>query len=222
MGSGVAINLVLAFLLFAFAFMGYGVQTATTTVDTVSECVIAVTQANRDQTAARVHLRGPGRTGEGGRLRGRRPGHLLQRHPRDRAGRRCSARSGPTAPRPPPWSSSATAARSPCSPSTVVSPRLDPDNPERITKVGFLGVAPTTERERQGPGFVVDHDGRRDLADPADDRLDAGEGLPRGPGRPRARGARPQRPDERRRRRAGGRRGGLPGQGRRTATGSSR
>ncbi len=71
MGSGVAINLVLAFFLFAFAFMGYGVQTATTTVDTVSECVIAVTQANRDQTAPRVHLRGPRRPGEGGRLRGR-------------------------------------------------------------------------------------------------------------------------------------------------------
>ena len=40
-------------------------------------------------------------------------------------------------------------------PSTVVSPRLDPDNPERITKVGFLGVSPTTQRERQGLGYAV-------------------------------------------------------------------
>ncbi len=49
MGSGVAINLVLAFVLFVFVFSGYGVQKATTTVDTVSKCVIAVTEANRDQ-----------------------------------------------------------------------------------------------------------------------------------------------------------------------------
>src|SRR5215210_4985568 len=47
MGSGVAINLVLAFLLFVTVFSGYGVNQATTTVNTVSECVIAVTQANR-------------------------------------------------------------------------------------------------------------------------------------------------------------------------------
>jgi membrane-associated protease RseP (regulator of RpoE activity) len=40
-------------------------------------------------------------------------------------------------------------------PSTVVSPRLDPDNPERITKVGFLGVSPTSRLEPQGPGYVV-------------------------------------------------------------------
>ena len=37
MGSGVAINLVLAFVLFVFVFSGYGVHKATTTVDTVSQ-----------------------------------------------------------------------------------------------------------------------------------------------------------------------------------------
>ena len=40
-------------------------------------------------------------------------------------------------------------------PSTVVSPRLALNDPERITKVGFLGVSPTERLERQGPGFVV-------------------------------------------------------------------
>jgi membrane-associated protease RseP (regulator of RpoE activity) len=40
-------------------------------------------------------------------------------------------------------------------PSTVVSPRLDPNDPERITKVGFLGVSPTSRLEPQGPGYVV-------------------------------------------------------------------
>ena len=118
---------------------GYGVHKATTTVDTVSECVIAVTEANRDQPPARVHRQRPRRPGEGGRLPGRRPDRLLQRHPGDRAGSRSSTRSAPTAPRPPPSSSSATASELTLRPSTVVSPRLDPDNPERITKVGFLG-----------------------------------------------------------------------------------
>ena len=39
--------------------------------------------------------------------------------------------------------------------STTVSPRTDPSNPDKIAPVGFLGVSPTTVRERQGPGFVV-------------------------------------------------------------------
>ena len=42
MGSGVAINIVIAFLLFAIVFMGYGTDKNTTTVATVSECVKVV------------------------------------------------------------------------------------------------------------------------------------------------------------------------------------
>jgi membrane-associated protease RseP (regulator of RpoE activity) len=42
MGSGVAINLVLATLLFGAVFMGYGINEATTTVGTVSQCVKVV------------------------------------------------------------------------------------------------------------------------------------------------------------------------------------
>src|SRR3954470_20945202 len=44
MGSGVAINLVLATFLFAIAFMGIGIMSPTTTVGGVSQCVIAVTK----------------------------------------------------------------------------------------------------------------------------------------------------------------------------------
>src|SRR6478736_6949051 len=44
MGSGVMTNLVIAFLLFAVVFMGHGAPTATTTVEGVSQCVIAVTK----------------------------------------------------------------------------------------------------------------------------------------------------------------------------------
>jgi membrane-associated protease RseP (regulator of RpoE activity) len=42
MGSGVTINLVLAFGLFALVFIGYGTNEPTTTVSTVSECVKVV------------------------------------------------------------------------------------------------------------------------------------------------------------------------------------
>jgi membrane-associated protease RseP (regulator of RpoE activity) len=38
---------------------------------------------------------------------------------------------------------------------TTASPRVDPDDPRRITKVGFLGIAPAVETQRKGPGYVV-------------------------------------------------------------------
>jgi membrane-associated protease RseP (regulator of RpoE activity) len=154
MGSGVMINLVLAFLLFAIVFMGYGVQQPTTTVDTVSHCVIAVTEANSDQPPRNCTDADPISPAEKAgfkagdrivsingtevsgwtqvqqliRANGAKPATVVV----VRDGRKLTLH-----------------------PSTVVSPRLDPDNPERITKVGFLGVSPTQRLERQGPGFVV-------------------------------------------------------------------
>ena len=47
MGSGVTINLVIAFGLFAVVFMGYGIQEPTTTVGSVAKCV-KVVQAGQD------------------------------------------------------------------------------------------------------------------------------------------------------------------------------
>ena len=154
MGSGVAINLVLAFVLFAFVFSGYGVNQATTTVDTVSKCVIAVTKANRDQpirecTAADQVA----------------PAKAAGFQPGDRI---VSFNGSPVTR----WSQvqheirangteTATVVvqrgnkRVTLRPSTVVSPRIDPDNPQRITKVGFLGLSPTSKRERQGLGYTV-------------------------------------------------------------------
>jgi membrane-associated protease RseP (regulator of RpoE activity) len=153
-GSGVMINLVLAFLLFAVVFMGYGVQQPTTTVDTVSHCVIAVTEANSDQPPRNCTDADPISPAEKAgfksgdqivsingtevsgwtqvqqliRANGAKPATVVV----VRDGRELTLH-----------------------PSTVVSPRLDPDNPERITKVGFLGVSPTQRLERQGPGYVV-------------------------------------------------------------------
>lgn len=154
MGSGVMINLVLAFLLFAIVFMGYGVQQPTTTVASVSDCVIAVTQANsteppRDCTEADP----PAPAKQAGFQAGDRIvsingtavnswtqiQHLIRSNGSNQAtvvverdGRELALQ-----------------------PETVVSPRLSLENPERITKVGFLGVSPTDRLERQGPGYVV-------------------------------------------------------------------
>ena len=154
MGSGVAINLVLAFLLFVLAFSGYGVQQATTTVDTVSSCVIAVTETNRDQPPRTCTADDPVAPAKAAGFK---------------AGDRIVSFNGTAVDS---WSQVQKEIRSngaekatvvverdgkrlTLRPSTVVSPRVDPNHPERITKVGFLGVAPTTERERQGIGYAV-------------------------------------------------------------------
>ncbi len=154
MGSGVAINLVIAFLLFGVVFMGYGVREATTTVNSVSQCVIAVTKANLDQPLRECTDADPVAPAQAA---GFRPGDRfvsfngekvdewaqVQREIRangDQAATVVVERDG---------------SRVTLSPRTVVSPRPNPENPEAITKTGFLGVTPTTTRERQGPGFVV-------------------------------------------------------------------
>lgn len=154
MGSGVMINLVLAFLLFAVVFMGYGVQKPTTTVETVSQCVIAVTQANRDQPPRDCTSADPVAPAKAAGFR---------------AGDRIVSFNGAAVESWPQVQREIRANRAKAAtvvverdgrqltlhPSTVVSPRMDLKDPERITKVGFLGVAPTTHRVRQGPGYVV-------------------------------------------------------------------
>ena len=154
MGSGVAINLVLAFVLFAFVFMVHGAPKETTTLGSVSSCVIAVTQANADQPVRACTAADPvAPAKEAGFRVGDRivsfngaavtSWSQVQREIQsngaqaatvvvERDGRRVTLR-----------------------PSTVVSPRVDTQNGDRITKVGFLGVSPTFRLERQGLGFVA-------------------------------------------------------------------
>jgi membrane-associated protease RseP (regulator of RpoE activity) len=152
MGSGVATNLVLAFLLFAIVFMGHGVRTPTTTLESVSRCVVAVTSAqptSRPCTAAdpvspatRAGLRPGDRiVSFNGRsitdwqdlqdaIQSNQAGTATIVLERD--GRRITTTT-----------------------STTVSPRPDPQNPQRLVRTGFLGVTPAVELQRQGPAFVV-------------------------------------------------------------------
>ena len=156
MGSGVAINIVLAFVLFAFVFIGFGVPTPTTTVSGVSKCVIAVTEANVDKPPRACTASDPEAPAK---TAGFRPGDRFvsingvaiddwgqaQKQIRangdgtavvvvERDGQRVTLR--PT--------------------TTVTTQNIDPDNPAKITKVGFLGVVPRQVTQRQGVGYVVD------------------------------------------------------------------
>jgi membrane-associated protease RseP (regulator of RpoE activity) len=150
----VATNLVLAFLLFATVFMGYGVATSTTTIDTVSECVIAVTAADLDQPQRDCTAADPEAPAKAaGILPGDRVVSFNGRTIRE-------------------WSDLQTAIRGNAAgpavigvvrdgeqltlrTTTTVSTRPDPDDTERVTRTGFLGVAPSQVIERQGPGYVV-------------------------------------------------------------------
>ena len=155
MGSGVAINLVLAFILFAIVFMGYGIQQATTTVRGVSECVVAVTKANIDQKQRACTAADPEAPAKAaGFLPGDRivsiNGTRITTWPQ--AQQEIRANGDETA--------EITVVRQgrPLTlhpTTTVTTANVDPDNPDKITKVGFLGVVPSSERQRQGVGYVA-------------------------------------------------------------------
>ena len=154
MGSGVMTNLVIAFLLFAVVFMGHGAPTATTTIDGISQCVIAVTEANADKPPRKCRADDPVAPAKQAGLR---PGDQIV------AFNGVAIRD---------WEQMQTAVRSndggraaitvdrdgkrlTVTTNTTVSARPDPKDPERITKTGFLGIVPGVELERKGIGYVV-------------------------------------------------------------------
>ena len=154
MGSGVMTNLVIAFLLFAVVFMGHGAPTATTTIDGISQCVIAVTEANADKPPRKCREDDPVAPAKQAGLR---PGDQII------AFNGVAIRD---------WEQMQTAVRSndggraaitvdrdgkrlTVTTNTTVSARPDPKDPERITKTGFLGIVPGVELERKGIGYVV-------------------------------------------------------------------
>ena len=154
MGSGVATNLVLAFVLFAVVFMGHGVRTPTTTIDAISKCVVAVTPTSQSQAPGGCSSADPVAPAVKAGLR---PGDTIVAF----NGRKVSS-----------WDDLRTAIQSNAAgaativverdghrftthTNTTVNARSDPANPQKVTRTGFLGVTPTLALERQGPGFVV-------------------------------------------------------------------
>jgi membrane-associated protease RseP (regulator of RpoE activity) len=156
MGSGVAINLVLAVLLFMVALMGIGLPTATTTVGEVSQCVIAVTKANLDRPQRPCTTDDPEAPAKkAGFLPGDRFVSFNGRPISDWRQVQHEIRAN----------GSSTAAvvverkgeQLTLHPSTVVSAVPQLDDPQVIVKAGFLGVVPATVHEGQSLGFTLSY-----------------------------------------------------------------
>jgi membrane-associated protease RseP (regulator of RpoE activity) len=151
MGSGVTINLVLAFGLFAVVFMGYGVNQPTTTVSSVSQCVKVVqsgqeagacTAQDPVTPAVNAGLRPGDRVLEfnGTRITSYDQLQRLIRANEAGAAALVVQRGGAT-----------LTLRT----NTTVNGLPSLNDPTKTVHAGFLGIRPVVERQRQGPGYVV-------------------------------------------------------------------
>lgn len=149
MSGGPMVNVGIAFVLFAAVFMGVGASTPTTTVGQVSDCAISAAEEGRTCQ--------PGDPATPAKKAGLQPGdtfvafngtevtgweqltRLIRSNGDDRATITLD-RDGERV---------TTQVR------TTVVARASLDNQDKIQQVGFLGVSPTSEYERQGPGFVL-------------------------------------------------------------------
>lgn len=150
MAGGPMVNIVLAVILFAIVFMGFGALKPTTTIQAVSDCAISDVEAGRTCTAedpitpARQIGLEPGdkivgfngsKVDDWDVLSG------LIRANGDKTAAISFERGGAVQTK---------------EVKTSVLARASLDDPEKVVNVGFLGVSPTTEYQRQGPGFVAD------------------------------------------------------------------
>ena len=155
MAGGPTVNLLIAFVLFGVVIMVHGVKETTTTVDQVSDCVIAATAKNADRPARACRASDPVAPA---RKAGLRAGDRLVsfngvavsswdeltrqiRSNRDGAASIVVERAGH---------------RLTLHTNTTVSARPESvEHLDRIVQVGFLGVTPTWVNVKHGPGFVV-------------------------------------------------------------------
>ncbi len=148
MSGGPIVNIIIAVFLFAVVFMGFGALTPSTTVQQVSDCAISDAEAGR--TCQPTDPRTPAS------LAGLEPGDRitafngeqiddwdeLSSTIRANGARKATiefVRDGTT------MSSTVT---------TSVLARAALDDPSKTVEVGFLGVTPTENMERQGPLYV--------------------------------------------------------------------
>jgi membrane-associated protease RseP (regulator of RpoE activity) len=149
MAGGPMVNVVIAVFLFAIVFMGFGALTPTTTVQAVSDCAISDAEAGRTcQTTDPETPASKAGLEPGDRITAFNGQHIddwkqLSRTIRangsaqavivfERDGRQMSATV-----------------------STSVLARADLDDPTKTVEVGFLGVTPTNEMQRQSPIYVA-------------------------------------------------------------------
>lgn len=158
MSGGPLVNVLIAFVLFAGVFTIYGIDTPTTTVRTVTDCVVPASEAGRACTpsdpvspAKRAGLQAGdvivafnGSTIDAWsdltpliRENADRPATIVV----ERDGEQVTLRT-----------------------STIINQQYDTEDPDKVVSVGFLGVSPEQEAVRQGPGFVIDKMGELTVA----------------------------------------------------------
>ena len=151
MGSGVATNLVLAFLLYALVFMGYGVQAPNLTVGDVSQCVQAVRVTDAPRACATTDPLSPAaRAGlQKGDVLATLNGVAIHNYDQFREAIRANGsgvvtigivRNGrPITLKPV---------------HTEVNLVPSDTNPDQSVKAGFLGISPESTRQQQSIGYV--------------------------------------------------------------------
>ncbi|REE98671.1 M50 family metallopeptidase [Thermomonospora umbrina] len=154
MFAGPAMNIALAVLFFAILIMGFGVDRPQPVISTVSKCTIPAAEAGRDcrageplTPAAAVGLR-PGDRFVSYDGRPISDYAQLQKLIRGSGGRTV-----------PIVIENADGVRRGVDVAVTTNTLRSLDDEDRTEKVGFLGISPLVERERLGPGAVVDHMG---------------------------------------------------------------
>jgi len=155
MAGGPTVNLLIAFVLFGVVIMVHGVPETTTTVDKVSDCVIAATAKNADKPPRHCRASDPVAPA---RKAGLKPGDVLVSFNGtrvttwDQLTRQIRANNDGAAT----LVVNRDGKRLTLHTNTTVSARPESEaHLDKIVQVGFLGVTPTWRNVKHGPGFVV-------------------------------------------------------------------
>jgi membrane-associated protease RseP (regulator of RpoE activity) len=152
MVAGPAMNILLALIFFTVLIMGIGMDQAQPVVSTVSKCTIPAAEAGREcradepaTPAAAVGLKPGDRVLAFG-------GQKIETY--DQLTRLIRASGGKTVPM---VVQRQDGSRPTMNVPITTNKLRSLEDPDRVETVGFLGIAPLVERERQGPGAVAAH-----------------------------------------------------------------
>jgi membrane-associated protease RseP (regulator of RpoE activity) len=154
MFAGPAMNILLAVLFFGALIMGIGVDTTTSTVSSVAKCVVPADQAGRECR--------PGEPSTPAAAAGLRPGDKIVSYGGANIGsyeqlqRLIRGSGGRTVP----IVVERDGVNVPLTVNVTTNQMESLTDSGKIENVGFLGITPLIDKQRQGPGAVVEHMGR--------------------------------------------------------------
>jgi membrane-associated protease RseP (regulator of RpoE activity) len=156
MASGPLVNVVIAFVLFGGLYMLYGTPVAQTTVSTVTDCVIPASQATADRKCTDADKVSPAKDAgfqvgdkivsfNGTQITTWDQLTPLIRANTDKPATIVVERNG---------------AQKTLQTNTILNQVQESATSDKLVSVGFLGISPTEQVERQSFGFVVDQMGK--------------------------------------------------------------